>query len=160
LCQKSGRGPPGPPPRNPCTLRRRPIARIARPCCPGPAWAPMVSRHWGPPRACHRVPYCEYGDPSTQCRLHKPKKHTVKARVSQFLSVPGVGALLRTKNRDTNPRPRLRLCATAPRPDGMGTRALSSAWRQARAGKSDRERRSLYFYSRTAISRSTAQGKT
>ena len=24
------------------------------------AWARIVSRHWGPPRACYRVPYFEY----------------------------------------------------------------------------------------------------
>jgi len=28
----------------------------------GLAWARIVSRHWGPPRACYRVPYCGLGD--------------------------------------------------------------------------------------------------
>ena len=32
--------------------------------CPGLARARNVSRHWGPPRACHRAPCCEKGGPS------------------------------------------------------------------------------------------------
>jgi len=31
--------------------------------CPGLARARNVSRHWGPPRACHRAPCCEKGGP-------------------------------------------------------------------------------------------------
>jgi hypothetical protein len=38
------------------SLPRRPIPRLY---CPGRLPARIVSRHWGPPRACYRVPYCE-----------------------------------------------------------------------------------------------------
>ena len=53
-----------------------------------------------------------------------------------------------------------RLGATTPRADTTGSRALSSAWRQARDEKGDRERRRLYLYSRSAISRSAAHDET
>jgi hypothetical protein len=52
------------------------------------------------------------------------------------------------------------LVATTPRADTTGSRALSSAWRQARDEKGDRERRRLYLYSRSAISRSAAHDET
>jgi hypothetical protein len=32
---------------------------------PGSAWIRIVPRLWGPPRASHRFPYCEYGNPSS-----------------------------------------------------------------------------------------------
>ena len=33
-------------------------AAYAEALLPGSAPARIVSRHWGPPRACYRVPYC------------------------------------------------------------------------------------------------------
>ena len=56
-------GLPGPPPRNP----RPRIPRHPGALCKallGLARARNVSRHWGPPRACHRAPCCEKGGPS------------------------------------------------------------------------------------------------
>jgi hypothetical protein len=52
------------------------------------------------------------------------------------------------------------LGATTPRADTTGSRALSSAWRQARDEKGDGERRRLYLYGRSAISRSAAHDET
>ena len=54
-------GPPGPPPPPvipvPESLAAQgPYVRLP---CPGLARARNVSRHWGPPRACYRVPCCE-----------------------------------------------------------------------------------------------------
>ena len=54
----------------------------------------------------------------------------------------------------------LQLVATTPRADTTGSRALSSVWRQVRDEKGDRERRLLYLYRRSAISRSTAHDET
>ena len=58
---------PPPPPRPPCSPRSR-VLRCPgglRLQCPGLAWAQIVSRHWGPPRACHRAPYCDRAGPSS-----------------------------------------------------------------------------------------------
>ena len=55
-------GLPGPPPRSPPPrIHRRPggLPWTAQHYCPVVS-GPIVSRHWGPPRACHRVPCCEH----------------------------------------------------------------------------------------------------
>ena len=49
----------GPPPVVPHPESIAAQAAYAEALLPGSAPARIVSRHWGPPRACYRVPYCE-----------------------------------------------------------------------------------------------------
>ena len=82
--------------------------------------------------------------------------------VSQFLNVPGVWVYCDPTEEQKSYAGNVpknvgwiaRLGATTPRADTTGSRTLSSAWRQARDEKGDCERRRLYLYSRSAISRS------
>ena len=57
-------GLPGPPPVIPLPESLATQGPYVRLSCPGLARARNVSRHWGPPRACHRAPCCEKGGPS------------------------------------------------------------------------------------------------
>ena len=57
-------GLPGPPPVVPLPESLATQGPYVRLSCPGLARARNVSRHWGPPRACHRAPCCEKGGPS------------------------------------------------------------------------------------------------
>ena len=55
---------PDPPPVIPVPESLAAQGPYVRLSCPGLARARNVSRHWGPPRACHRAPCCEKGGPS------------------------------------------------------------------------------------------------
>ena len=56
---------PDPPPVIPVPESLAAQGPYVRLSCPGLARARNVSRHWGPPRACYRVPCCDKGDPSS-----------------------------------------------------------------------------------------------
>ena len=83
-CANRGAAYPDPPPVVPHPESIAAQAAYAEALLPGSAPARIVSRHWGPPRACYRVPYCDKGDPSGTAAAECPEEEeppvTVTAR--------------------------------------------------------------------------------